>query len=320
MENLTRRELLKDALKVALALGVSQALTPRLADALESLAAGNPPVLWLQAQSCSGCSVALLNSTAPGPAELLTRYLSLVYHPTLSTATGQTVSEVLNKTIAKGGYLLAVEGTIPVAMPRACTMGEGHKPMGDWVKEAASRALAAVAVGTCACHGGIPAAEGNPTGAAPLGAYLKAQGIGTPVLNIPGCPCHPDWLVGTLACVIMGLRQGKSLAASLPPLDELGRPKAFFGRLVHDQCPRFADYERERFAKNFSDPGCLFKLGCVGARTPGDCTLRLWNGGANTCINAGGPCIGCTRPEFTARRDFPLYPMNQAKEDKQGAA
>ena len=27
----------------------------------------------------------------------------------------------------------------------------------------------------------------------------------------------------------------------------------FYGRLVHDQCPRFADYEREHFAKRFGE-------------------------------------------------------------------
>ena len=65
---------------------------------------------------------------------------------------------------------------------------------------------------------------------------------------------------------------------------------------MHDECPRFADYEREKFARKFGDEGCLFKLGCQGPLTLADCNLRQWNGGANSCIRAGAPCIGCASP------------------------
>jgi hypothetical protein len=68
------------------------------------------------------------------------------------------------------------------------------------------------------------------------------------------------------------------LAYGMPALDSIGRPTQFFSRTVHEQCPRFRDYELEIFAKNFGDPGCLFKLGCLGPNTHADCTLRGWNG------------------------------------------
>ena len=109
--------------------------------------------------------------------------------------------------------------------------------------------------------------------------------------------------MGTLAHVV---------GYGLPELDEMGRPKVFFSRILHDQCPRFADYERENFARTFSDTGCLFKLGCMGPRTHADCTLRYWNSRTNTCIKAGAPCIGCASEAFAKDPDFPFYTKEAA--------
>ena len=38
----------------------------------------------------------------------------------------------------------------------------------------------------------------------------------------------------------------------------------FYEHSVHDECPRFHYWEKEVFAKQFGDDGCLFKLGCLG--------------------------------------------------------
>jgi hydrogenase small subunit len=173
------------------------------------------------------------------------------------------------------------------------------------VVRAAKGAKAVIAMGTCAVYGGIPAAEGNPTGATSIIWYLKQAGVVKPVIALPGCPPHPDWLVGTLVHV---------LKFGLPALDGEGRPKMFYSKLVHDQCPRFADYERENFAKTFSDEGCLFKLGCLGPITKADCTLRNWNSGVNSCIKAGAPCIGCTSKEFAAKVTFPFYRKSELEQ------
>jgi len=296
MTQFSRREFMRMGGQLALAMGLGAGAAPRIAEGLEELAAGAAPVIWLQGQSCSGCSVSFLNSRAPSPFAVLTQYISLRFHSTLSTATGHLAMEVLHKSIEAGGHFLVVEGAIPAGMPRACVMGE--EPMADLVKAAAQKAKAVVAVGTCASFGGIPAAENNPTGAMGAPAFLQKEGIATPAIRLPGCPAHPDWLVGTLAHV---------LKVGLPELDKEARPVMFYGRLIHDQCPRFSDYERERFAAKFSDDGCLFKLGCLGVATHADCTYRHWNRGANTCIKAGAPCIGCASPAFAAKADLPFY-------------
>lgn len=300
MEKFTRREFLELGGKFAALMGLGTLAVPGMSLALEELVGKSSPVLWLQGQSCSGCSVSLLNSENPGPVSILTEYMSLLFHGTLSTATGHVAMEVVEKTVNKGGYILAFEGSIPSKMPKACMMG--HKPVSETVIKAAEKADAIIAVGTCASFGGIPAAENNVTGAMSLPDFFEKKKIKKTVLRLPGCPVHPDWLVGTLAHL---------LKFGMPALDMLNRPKTFFSKLIHDQCPRFAEYERENFAKTFSDEGCLFKLGCIGTNTHADCTQRYWNSGVNSCIPAGGPCIGCASENFALKKSFPFYRKNE---------
>lgn len=296
MAEITRRQFLILGAEFAALMGLSTSAIPKVAEALEQLSSGGAPVLWLQGLSCSGCSVSLLNSETPEVDDILTKYISLLFHSTLSTATGEVAMEVINGTIEHGGYYLAVEGSIPVGMPEACKVGE--EPVTQQVLRAARNAQAVISVGTCAAFGGIPAVENNQTGAVSVPEFLKNKNVAVPIINLPGCPAHPDWIVGTLVHV---------LKFGLPTLDSAGRPTMFYSRLIHDQCPRFSDHEREWFAKAFSDDGCLFKLGCLGPATYADCTLRLWNGRTNCCIKAGAPCIGCASEGFASIASFPFY-------------
>ena len=289
MSQVSRREFMQWGAKLAAVMGLGSTAVPAIADAVAALSDGSAPVLWLQAQSCSGCSVSVLNSASPDPAEIITRYIALRFHPNLSAASGHLSMHVIRRTIEQGGYYLVVEGSIPTAMPQACVMD--HEPMDKLIASAARNARAIIAQGTCAVYGGIPAAQNNPTGAVALGPFLKSQRIDKPMLALPGCPPHPDWLVGTLVHV---------LKFGLPKLDAEGRPLMFF-----------ADYERERFATSFSEDGCLFRLGCLGPITHADCTIRPWNGGTSNCIGAGSPCIGCASRDFATRTDFPFFRTKQ---------
>lgn len=300
MSDFSRRDFLKLSSGLAVMMGLGGSLVTTIADGLESLVSGQTPVIWLQGLSCSGCSVSLMNTTDPSPVELLTEYISLLCHSTLSTATGDMFTDIVEKASQRDDFLLVVEGSIPAKMPEACTLH--GKPMESYIVEAAKHAVAVIAAGSCACYGGIPAAEGNATGAESILTCLERHGVDTPVIHVPGCPVHPEWFVGTLVHV---------LKFGFPELDNKRRPKMFFGKLNHDNCPRYSDYESERFAKNFSDEGCLYKLGCMGVRTYSDCALRLWNSGTNYCINAGGPCIGCTSEFFARYKHFPFYRLNE---------
>ncbi len=296
MSNITRREFLEYSAKLAALMGLGTSGMPRIAEALEQLSAENPPVLWLHGQSCSGCSVSLLNSEEPNPAQLVIRHISLLFHSTLSAATGDVSMTVINQCIEKKGYVLVVEGSIPEGMPQACVMG--HEPITELVRRTAKNAKIAIALGTCASFGGIPGAENNPTGAICVPDFLKKQGILLPVIRLPGCPANPDWIIGTLVHV---------LKFGIPSLDGKNRPKMFYSKLIHEQCPRFADYEREKYAEHFSDNGCLFKLGCLGPNTNADCTIRYWNSGTNSCIQSGAPCIGCASEVFARKASVPFY-------------
>lgn len=295
-----RRTFLKDAAALVAGLGLANGLHPRFAEALEELAGGRAPLLWLQGQSCSGCSVSLLNSESPGPADLVTRYLSLYFHQTLSAATGETALAAVEHAVQKGGYMLAVEGSTPLGMPGACVIGE--ETFDRLLVRAAGNAKAVVAVGSCSSFGGIPAAQNNPTGAGSTLNALSKAGLKVPTVNLSGCPPHPAWIVGNLVYL---------LKVGVPPLDEHHRPLRTYGTLLHDQCPHFAKYERKEFASCTGEDGCLFKVGCQGVVTRADCSMRAWNGGANWCIRSKAPCVGCARPGFAKDPDYPFFRLNE---------
>ncbi|MBI4303120.1 MAG: hydrogenase small subunit [Chloroflexi bacterium] len=262
------------------------------------------PVVWLAASACTGCSVSLLNTASPSIKNLLVDqvipgvHINLRFHQTIMAGAGEPAIKALEDTARdkKNGYVLAVDGAIPVgATANYCVMGErDDKPLTMEVRfeELARDALAILAVGTCAAFGGIAAAAPNPSNAQPVKKVLEAKGISKPLINIPGCPPHPDWFVGTVASILLnGLPKATDLDDNL-------RPLAFYGKLIHENCPRRAYFDEGKFAKKFGDEGCLYELGCKGPITYSDCPLRKWNNGTNWVIGAGAPCNGCTQPEF----------------------
>jgi hydrogenase small subunit len=210
----------------------------------------------------------------------------------------------------EGSFVLVVEGTIPTKDDGIyCEIGErgGHGvTMLEHVLDLAPRAMAIISFGTCAAFGGIPAAPPNPTGSKPVTAVLKEHGIATPVVNVPGCPPHPDWFIGTVATVLIG-------GLGMLDLDEYQRPKAFYGSLIHDNCPRRGQFDAGIFAKDFGDQGCLYKLGCKGPVTHSDCPIRKWNSGVNWIIGSGHPCMGCVEPIFPYGMNvFEVVPIHGA--------
>jgi hydrogenase small subunit len=255
------------------------------------------PVIYLQTAACSGCAVSMLNSASPTIKNILVDqvapgvHVNLKFHPVVMAAAGELAIQVMEDTVKRqpGEYVLIVDGAVPTAG------GERNgKPvsMVQRVTELAKDALAVIAMGTCASFGGIPAAPPNPAGCVSVQKALAAAGISKPLINVPGCPPHPDWLFGTVESIIMfGLPKAEDL-------DDFLRPKAFYGKLIHENCPRRAYFDEGKFAKKFGDEGCLYELGCKGPITHADCPLRHWNSGTNWVIGCGAPCNGCTQPEF----------------------
>lgn len=290
----SRRSFLKAFSGMAAGVGISQVFNPALLSAVTE-ALEKHPVLWLQGQACTGCSVSVLNSVDPSIADVLLKVISLEFLPTVMASEGQTAMENLYRVADayKGKFSLVVEGAVPVAENgKFCTVGEYHHKeitMVDAVKDLGSKAGSVLSVGTCSAFGGIPAASGSITGAMGVMDFFKKYGIKTPVVNIPGCPPHPDWIVGSIVHL---------LTKGIPELDSDGRPLIFFGENIHENCHRLAQYDNDQLSEKMSDAnGCRMDLGCKGPETHADCSKRKWNNGMNWCVD-NSLCIGCVEPGF----------------------
>lgn len=259
------------------------------------------PVIWIQGASDSGCSVSVLNSVRPEIHSALLdeivpgQHINLRFQATIMAGQGEPVVEILDDAAeSREGYILVVEGAVPLKK-NCCSLGEKDgKPVSfsKRVAALAKKADAVIALGTCAAFGGIFASHPNVTECVGVGELLKKEGVEKPLINVPGCPPHPDWFLGTVAQVVLfGLPKADEI-------DELGRLKLFYGQLIHENCPRRAHFDAGRFAKTLAEPYCLYLVGCRGPQTHADCPTRQWNGGINWCIENNHPCIGCCEPEF----------------------
>jgi hydrogenase small subunit len=292
---LNRRDFIRLCAGSAAAISMSGFLAPFMA---EAVAAGAPPVIWIQGASCTGCSISILNTVHPDIEKVLLEVISMCYHPNIMAAAGDlALEEGMFKTAEqyKGKFYLVVEGAIPTGADGLyCTVGEKEDgtpiTFVDLIQDLGSKAAAILAFGTCSAYGGIPATPPNPTGCKSVSQVVK----NVPIINIPGCPPHPDWMVGTIAHVLL---------YGIPELDRFGRPVMFFDGIVHDNCPRRQYFDNAIFAKNLSEPGCLLEVGCKGPIAHCDSPTRMWNS-VSWCIKAGAPCIACTEPQFPG---WPMY-------------
>ncbi len=248
-----------------------------------------PSVIWLHFQDCTGCTETLLRTSAPDVAHLILDVISLDYHETLMAASGAQAEAALRSAVAENEnkFVLVVEGAIPVN-DEGVFMELGGRPALQVLREVADKSAAVIAIGSCASWGGIPSADPNPTGAVGVNYVVTDK----PVINLPGCPPNPYNLLGVvLEYVTMG---------KLPALDEIGRPKFAYERVIHENCPRRAHFDAGRFATAFGDEGhrkgwCLYKLGCKGPLTHAACSTRNFNEIPNCWpIGIGTPCQGCT--------------------------
>jgi hydrogenase small subunit len=276
-------------------------------------------VLWINAGlSCDGDSVALTAATQPSIEEIVLGGLPglpkiAVHWPLIDFECGpeQGADNFIDwfHKADRGElepFVLVVEGSIPnEAIKREgywCGFGNNPdtgQPMttSEWLDRLAPKALAVLAVGTCATYGGIHAMAGNPTGAMGVPDYLgwewKSK-AGIPIVCVPGCPIHPDNLSET----ILYLLYQATGQAPMIPLDDQLRPKWLFGMTVHEGCDRAGFYEQGDFATEYGSPKCLVKIGCWGPVVKCNVPKRGWINGVGGCPNVGGICIACTMPGF----------------------
>lgn len=285
---ISRREFLKFCTGVAATMGLSSALSLRIAEAATN--PQRPPVIWISAQECTGCTESLLRSTHPTLDQLILESISLDYHEALSAGAGHQAEAYKHASMQanKGKYILVVDGSIPTK-DGGIYCKVANKTILEHVQEAVADAGAIIAIGSCAAWGGIPASGPNPTGAKGLNEIIKDK----PIINIPGCPPNPYNFLSTILYILTFER--------LPELDSKGRPKFAYGQLIHENCERRPHYDAGRFAIEFGDEGhrqgwCLYKMGCKGPETYANCPAILFGevGSGAWPVGTGHPCIGCT--------------------------
>lgn len=312
------------------AMGAATFLGTYKSEIVSALDLAETKLVWLHGSECTGCSESVLNAGNPDLVQALQKLnVNLVFHETICAQQGiwndgklvnnaELNSEVLlEETYKEGKYFLVVEGSIPNGPDGSGRyLVIGNKTFKETLGEAAKNAIAIIAVGACACWGGITSADSEVAkdtdyrGVAfakedSSKGMLKELGIDKPVINIPGCPAHPDWVLLTLGAVILG----KIKLEDIPSIvDDYGRPMVFFppDHTVHENCPRRGYYDRGEFDTEVGGEKCLWKLGCKAPYSHADCAIRKWNGSVSMCTQAGGPCIACVEPGFpdTSR---PLY-------------
>lgn len=289
-QGISRRVFLKFCTAMASMMALPPGAAMAIADAL--IKAQRPSVIWLSFQECTGCTESLTRSYSPTLESLIFDMISLDYHHTLQAAAGFAAEKSRDDAMRNsfGKYLLVVDGSIPMNDGGIYSTIAGRTNL-DMLQEAAKGAAAIIAVGTCASFGGIPNAKPNPTGAVAVSDIIKDKAI----VNISGCPPIPAVITGVLAHYLT--------FGELPELDDLGRPKSFYGETIHDRCYRRSFYDQGKFAKTFDDEGarngwCLFELGCKGPTTHNACATTKWNGGTSFPIESGHGCIGCSEPHF----------------------
>ena len=269
--------------------------------------------------------MSFLNAEEPSVCDLVTDFgIELIWHPSLGMEMGKQAQKLFHD-CASGKRQMDVfvfEGTViqaPNGTGRYNMFAE--RPMMDWVRELTAQAGIVVAVGDCACWGGIPATSPNPSDSTGLqhmrtkpGGFLGSDfrsKAGLPVINIPGCPAHPDWITQILVALATGRTKDITL-------DYLGRPETFFKSFTQTGCTRVQFYEYKQSPAEFGQgtrTGCLFyEMGCRGPMTHSSCNRILWNRQSSK-TRAGMPCLGCTEPDFPF---FDLAPGTVFKTQKIG--
>jgi hydrogenase small subunit len=266
-----------------------------------------PTALWIQCGACGGETMSLLGMETPHLPALLAEMEITLWHPSFNRS-GLGEYETLLHDLRCGQQsldLLLIEGFILAGPASSGTFdtfrGEAKAVI---VEELAARAGVVIAVGTCACFGGLgKLGEIDATGlqfhhrqpGGLLGEQYRSR-RGWPVINLPGCPVHPTVLKDTL-CAVCEDR--------LPPLNSVQAPEDWFGVLVHQGCTRNEYHEYRVEDSDFGGPGCMFfHMGCRGPLTYAPCNKILWNN-RNSKTNAGVPCFGCTHPDFP--QDHPFF-------------
>lgn len=266
----------------ALRLETASVLVNKAVEAINKNTIKKRNLIWLELTGCSGNIISLLDGANPDFKTLASQMVNFIYDNSLMVSEGEAAMEKLFSVIGDD-YILAVEGAVSTknnGMYNIIGSYEGRPITAyDAIKIFGEKAAYVIAVGTCASDGGISAARPNPAECVGVQNLLDRK-----VIKLPGCPCHPDWFMGTLAYIML---------FGEPKLDNMQRPLMFYSTLIHDICPRRPYFDQGIFASKLGEESCMFKIGCRGPVTRVDCPIRKWNDRVNWPIGDDSPCIGC---------------------------
>ena len=278
-------------------------LVMRVKEEIEKGQFEKPNLVWLELNGCAGNIISMLNGQNPNFQYLLNQMATFTYSNSLLAAEGSEAIDQLFSMLDES-FILAVEGAVSTrenGVYNYIGQRNGKLLTGlEVVKRFGESASHVIAVGSCASHGGISAARPNPSECVGVERVLDRK-----VINLPGCPCHPDWFMGTLAYITL---YGE------PPLDERNRPLMFYSTTIHDRCPRRSYFDNGIFANKLGEETCMFKLGCRGPITKTDCPIRQWNGHVNWPVGDSANCIGCAQFGFPDAME-PFVTFNTTKGD-----
>ena len=256
----------------------------------DEYAAGNLPrkkLVWLELTACSGNIISLMNAQYPDVSFLLTNMVEFVYNNTLCVKDGKQAMQQLFDVLDEE-FILVIEGAVATkdnGMYTVIGMHDGQMLTAyDAVRIFGERAAYVIAVGMCACDGGVSGASPNPSESLSVQRVVSKK-----VIKLPGCPCNPRWFLTTLSYILL---------FGMPELDALDRPTIVYGPLIHDRCERRSFFDSGIFATRLGDPACMFRLGCRGPITRTDCPIGKWNERINWPVQDATPCIGCAQFGF----------------------
>jgi len=244
-------------------------------------------IIWFQGVSCNGNVHSFLNLDSI--ASLLDKF-EILYHPLLPSK--YKLCEIVSKEVECDIFIF--DGSYDPELERCSKM------IKDVVPFYCNVAKHIIALGSCASFGGIfkEVAPDRISGLLFDGATKQKRDFleSNKVINISGCPIHPEWLAFVLNMIL----QNKEIQQ-----DNLHRPIELYSDLAHHGCTRNEYFEWKVDSVNFGQKeGCLFyKQGCRAPMTHANCNKILWSG-VSSKTRVGTPCFGCTESDFPRKNLF----------------
>jgi hydrogenase small subunit len=288
-------------------LGASLFLQTYKSDFIKALEFSKTKIFWLHGVECTGCTVSVLDRGSPDIVEAISRLnLNPLFQESLMMQQGiftdrkpantsELNSEILLDETLEKDYILVYEGGVPNEPGGSGNyLMLGGRPYKEVYEKVARNASLIVAIGQCATHSRVNATDTyikelmDNCGIAftlknPYEGVVNHPGIDKTVINVNGCPAHPDWVLLTLGAVLLGKIK---VPDDLPEvLDKWKRPEVFFlqDNVVHNNCPHLGYFDRGEFDLKIGGEKCLWKLGCRGSDSSIDCAVCYLNDSHSLC-------------------------------------